>query len=171
MFHNKLPPIERLRELFNYDPQTGILTFAMDIRNYHRKFDRKIGDIAGYLVKNRLVAIIDGQGVYLHRVIWMLMTGRDPGEYEIDHINRISTDNRWDNLRLADRSLNCCNTEQRKDNASGQRGVHFDSKHKSKPWVVQININGSRVCKRFSQKEKAIEKAQELITTRNGSFD
>jgi hypothetical protein len=34
------------------------------------------------------------------------MTGEDPGEKQIDHANRIKTDNRFWNLRLADAAQN-----------------------------------------------------------------
>ena len=36
--------------------------------------------------------------IYLsHRIIWMWMTGEDPGEMEVDHIDRDRFNNRWSN--------------------------------------------------------------------------
>ena len=47
------------------------------------------------------------------RVIWMLMTGVDPQEFEVDHINRSRDCNAWHNLRLVTKSENAVNRKKR----------------------------------------------------------
>lgn len=55
---------------------------------------------------------------YLHRRIM----GAEPQD-EVDHKNRIPSDNRRENLRLCAHRDNCANTTHRKS-ASGYKGVH-----------------------------------------------
>lgn len=56
------------------------------------------------------------------RLAYKLYYGKDPGELEIDHINRIKTDNRPSNLRLATRRQNIANRVVR-PNRLGVLGV------------------------------------------------
>lgn len=83
---------ERARELLSYNPETGEL---------RRKTGRSgvRGVIAGGIAYNgyRLVTI-DGKSWYAHRVIYLIMTGEWPPD-QMDHINRVRDDNRWENLR------------------------------------------------------------------------
>lgn len=58
---------------------------------------------------------------------------------QIDHINRIRTDNRICNLRECSNINNQWNTNIRKDNTSGIKNIHWDNK--SKEWRVQFNAN------------------------------
>lgn len=53
----------------------------------------------------------------------MLVTGRDPGAFEIDHIDRDPTNNGWHNLRLATSSEQALNKGVRRDSTTGLRGV------------------------------------------------
>ena len=46
----------------------------------------------------------------IHRIIWKWVTGEEPG-YTIDHINRIPSDNRIRNLRVADWSTQMLNRD------------------------------------------------------------
>ena len=45
----------------------------------------------------------------VHRIIWISVNGLIPQGFVIDHINRIKSDNRISNLRLADAKLNSNN--------------------------------------------------------------
>ena len=86
-----LPSQKRLLELFAYDKDTGVLTRRRTSRVAGTK-DRK-----GYLT-----TYVDGSEYKVHRLVWMIVTGCDPGDLTIDHKNRNKDDNRFDNLRIAD---------------------------------------------------------------------
>ncbi len=65
----------------------------------------------------------DGKKLYLHRAIWELLRGAIPAGMEIDHINGDRADNRIENLRAVDRSVNLKNKRTTPPNATGHRGV------------------------------------------------
>ncbi len=77
-----------------------------------------------------------------HRVAWLLMTGSDPVE-EIDHINGVKTDNRWENLRPANRSQNAMNQRVRSSSKSGFKGVSWHSRVGK--WRACIKAGGKHV--------------------------
>ena len=88
----ELPSLEELREILEYNPETGELT------RIYKSGKRKVvtcNGNSGILIK------INRQQYVAHRLIWKLHTGEDPGELEIDHINHNRLDNSWSNLRLA----------------------------------------------------------------------
>ena len=94
-----LPSVELLRERFNYDEHTGVVTYKVS----PKVSAIKTGETAGSLTVrgDYYKVIIDKTTYMLHRIIWKLVTGQDPGELEIDHHNRNGNDNRFQNLRLA----------------------------------------------------------------------
>jgi hypothetical protein len=112
---------ERLRELFSYNPETGLMTRLKPTA--HRT---KTGDVItrveplGYTVVQ-----IDKKIYKVHRLAWLYMTGEWPKE--IDHINGIRNDNRWCNLRKATRSQNQINGRIRSNNKTGYKGVSIQS--------------------------------------------
>lgn len=96
-----LPSYERLHELFSYDKDTGYLTRNASGGN------RKAGSTVGYNNgKGYLMTSVDGCYYMVHRIIWLMATGNDPGTQEVDHINRDQSDNRLDNLRCVTRQQN-----------------------------------------------------------------
>lgn len=130
-----LPSQERLRELLDYDQETGVLTWKVKPAK-----QIKVGDVAGSLNGHGYLATsVDGARHRNHRLIWMWMTGDDPGDLQVDHINRNPSDNRWENLRLATHSQNMSNTH-RSDNTSGIPGVTWFKSRKK--WRVQLRVNG-----------------------------
>lgn len=115
-----LPTQERLKELFDYDPATGVVR-ALTFRRHGARGRYEKGDVIGYPDANGyLKATVDGKPYALHRVVWKWMTGDEPPEY-LDHKNRVRHDNSWANLRAADASLNGANKAVRRP--SGSAGV------------------------------------------------
>jgi hypothetical protein len=125
----------RLREVLNYDPETGVVTWLVRAANCIR-----IGDIAGCInPKGYHQVRIDRATYRTHRLAFLYMTGEWPPN-ETDHINGDKADNRWTNLRLATRSQNQANLRKMATNTSGYKGVRW---HKGK-WEAKITVNGQQ---------------------------
>jgi hypothetical protein len=97
-------PVDRLRELFAYDPASGVMTWIK--KTGHRA---QVGAVAGSLNAGGYAVVrFDGVQSYVHRIAWALQTGAWPAG-EIDHIDGARANNRWTNLRQADHTLNMQN--------------------------------------------------------------
>ena len=151
----------RARELFTYDKETGFL-----IRKI-KAGSANAGDISGCPdTCGRLQTRVDGHRYRTHRLIWLIVTGNFP-EYEIDHINRIPTDNRWSNLREATRFGNTQNVGVRRDNTSGFKGVTFEN-GKWKARCRAYGVKYSLGC--YSTPEEASAKYEEFAQSKFGDF-
>jgi len=64
----------------------------------------------------------------VHRVVYELHNGDIPAGLYVDHINGDRSDNRVDNLRLADTYGNASNAKTPRNNKSGYKGVCFDNR-------------------------------------------
>ena len=96
-----LPPVGRVRELLNYDPETGVLTWRVARRG------TAAGAVAGSLNRvGYIYVVVDGTRCLSHRLAWLLATGSDPAPSEIDHRDGDRSNNRLDNLRPASRAEN-----------------------------------------------------------------
>lgn len=132
-------PQALLQQLLDYDPETGTLKWKVDFGHH------KAGTEAGRIHKRRkhgraAVEINLGGFTYqAHNLIWSIVTGKQP-ENEVDHKNRDPADNRWENLREADRSQNQANTALYENNQSGRRGVHFIARLNR--WRAIISVKG-----------------------------
>lgn len=130
---NTLPSQKRLRELFNYDPETGIVTRRMAV-----SVKCRAGDVVGHREARGYVhTTVDWRPIRLHQLIWIYVHGRIDGE--IDHVNGDKSDNRLSNLRPANRSQNMSNKPLDRRNKSGFKGVHWSKKDRC--WVAQIQVN------------------------------
>ena len=130
---------ERLRQLFSYDPETGLFT---------RRVSRgrtKVGSIAGAdRGDGRKQLGIDWHQYLTSRLAWLYMMGSWPPKgHEVDHRDLNRSNDSWSNLRLATRSQNEVNKGLRRDNKSGFKGVYFD--RKLSKFVAEVSINGRRV--------------------------
>lgn len=144
---------ERLREVLNYDPETGVFTW---IKKTCRK--AKIGKVAGTITNakhGRVFMSVDGQRNYAHRFAWLYVKGEwPPPGSEIDHANGDASDNRWINLRLATKTQNRANSVVYKNNKSGIKGVHWHPQ--SQKWRAAIRFERrTRHIGLFSNKEDA----------------
>lgn len=145
-----------LRELLNYDPETGIVSW---------KSSRKktiIGKRAGTSAKvgrereklGRRQICINGKIYMEHRLIWLYMTGSWP-EQVIDHIDGNGLNNKWNNLRTCSQSDNSCNSRIMKNNTSGIKGLHWDKANRK--WLVYICRNGkNKNLGRYADKNQAL---------------
>jgi hypothetical protein len=123
------------RRLFDYDPETGALTWR--VRTGPRT---PVGDEAGHLTDKGYRRVrVHGRLHLAHRIIWLWMTGDWPAG-EIDHVNHVRDDNRWTNLREATRVENTRNASMRHDNTSGHVGVHWHRQNQK--WMARIKVNG-----------------------------
>ncbi len=113
-----LPSQERLKELLDYNPSTGVFTWKV-----RPSRSVKIGDVAGKT--NTYIQIrIDWVSYQAHRLAWMYMTGEDPGETQIDHFDENKHNNAFINLRKATHGQNKSNQGARKHNKTGKKGVY-----------------------------------------------
>jgi hypothetical protein len=89
---------------------------------------------------------IGGKLYKAHRLIMIAFVGKS--DQEVDHINRIKTDNRFENLRYCTRRENNLNMD-RVDNAKG----YYLNNNK---WQSQISIKGKqKYLGRFEKEEDA----------------
>jgi hypothetical protein len=121
---------EQLKELVNYDPGTGLMTW--------RKPRRKCrpGDEVGRFVKEYRQVYIEGRTYYVHVLAFLYMTGEWP-KRDMDHDNTIKSDNRWVNLRPATRSQNKANAPVQGNNKLGLKGVSWSDRDRVYEWSVK----------------------------------
>lgn len=140
----------QLKELYDYNPDTGIFTRKQRPRSSFKNNYGYIGHLS-VIERNKLGTI--SQGGYLlieigkkkyraHRLAWLYVHGRFPVD-QIDHINHLRADNRIINLREATNQENSKNISLRKDNVSGITGVYF--RKEMKKWGAFINHNTKRI--------------------------
>lgn len=128
---------EQVRKAFNYDPESGILTWVDGRRR------TKIGKIAGSLRSDGYYDIrFNYKLIRAHRLIWMYMYGYFPDQ--IDHINGIRGDNRLCNLRESNNHLNHHNVKRKKRLESSEfksRFLGVSWSYRRKKWIAQIKLN------------------------------
>lgn len=130
---------ERLKELFHYDPLSGIFTRLVNTGRHGRY---KAGTVAGsYTERGYLVVVIESKIFSLHRLAWLYMTGEWPLA-GVDHGNGVHDDNRFENLRPAEQWQNAQNNKIPVTNTSGLIGASW---HKGKKkWCAGIGANRKR---------------------------
>lgn len=130
-----LPPVELVRELLDYDQETGVLTWRAP-----RGRSVKPGDVAGCLDVEGYLRVQINKALYkAHRVAWLHATGNDPLDSQIDHIDGNRANNRFANLRKATNAQNQCNRKPRTEGLSGYKGVTW--KKDRGRWQARITVD------------------------------
>lgn len=128
---------EQASQLLRYEPDTGKLFWVV-----RKKGGKGYGSEAGYMNKKigYMYVGINRYRCLVHRIAWLLHYGYAP-DCQIDHIDRNRSNNRIDNLRLAQRNEkdNHQNKSISSNNTSGALGVYW---HKAaKKWCSEIWVD------------------------------
>jgi len=109
-----------LKKLLDYDQATGKLFWRERSKSGRRgsaSWNARYAGREAFTSKNRkgyCITTLMGRSVMAHRIIWIMMTGREPNG-QIDQINGNPADNRWSNLREVSPAGNSRNRAQRRD--------------------------------------------------------
>jgi hypothetical protein len=143
---SRLSP-ERLRANLLYNHVTGQFLWNKKWRGVAR------GKKAGCVLSRGYVQImVDGEKHLAHRLAWFYVFGVWPA-LQIDHINGDKQDNRIENLRDVNGSVNSHNAIK-PVGATGKRGVKFDKERQK--WRSSISVDGKeRYLGRFETIDEA----------------
>lgn len=131
----------RLRELIDYDPETGIFMRKLSVSWRHRPGTRADvvqprGRAEGYYY-----ARVDGRRYSAHRLAWLYVYGEWP-KHQIDHIDGNPGNNRIANLRDVTASMNQQNHKRvPKKSKSGFIGVSL----KRGRWMAALTFDGKQI--------------------------
>lgn len=139
--YKKLPTQKYLRACFDYDPETGILTWRKRSDVSAQVNARCVGKSAGSRVPYNLIQI-KGIQYRAHRLIWGYVFGSIPKDMEIDHIDGDTQNNRLSNLRLASSGQNKHNSRKSR-RGKLPKGVYVA--HKTKRFAARIQVNRKRI--------------------------
>jgi len=124
-----------LKRFATYDPFTGVFTRRVE----HGRLG--VGDALEVLLPTGYYRIRFGNTfIRAHRAAFLYMTGHIPKE--VDHKNRIRTDNRWDNLRDGSNGVNDANRSVYKNSTLGYAGIEKEAS--TGKYRVRISSGGKR---------------------------
>ena len=127
-----------LKRLFNYNAQTGLF-----IRRIDHSSRARAGDVVGTPAGSGYLNVCINYRKYIvHRLVWLYVYGHFP-PHDIDHINRVKTDNRLANLRSVTRSENQHNLATKQSNTSGFTGVRRSPTPGK--WCARITIKSEEI--------------------------
>ena len=143
-----------------YKPAKGYKNYIVsshgNVKHIHTGDVEQVLNINGYYYVN-----ISNNGVkyqYLvHRLVGDTFITNPENKTIVDHIDRVRTNNKVDNLRWVTNRENCFNRST--TNKSGYVGVHCTPNGK---WKANLSINGKKYLGTFKTIEEAIEYRTEL---------
>lgn len=158
-----LPKVERLKELFVIDRETGDLVWAKQCGTVRR------GAVAGAInADGYRRASVDGQLFMVHRLVWKILSGEEPPE-TLDHWDGNTLNNRFENLRTATASGNALNSKVRKDNKTNVKGVCFE--RQSGKWRAYLYVLGKQIrLGRFATEAQATKAVTEARLKTHSEF-
>lgn len=125
-----------LKRLLSYNPKTGAFVWKVSLSS-RACVGKVVG--SGKTLDDYIRISIHGKRYLCHRLAVLYMVGVWPKK-DVDHKNRIKTDNRWKNLRPASNSENHVNVGLAHNNTSGVTGVTWDKSRLS--WKASICVLG-----------------------------
>ena len=130
---------DQLKELLHYCPETGVFTRRTSCGRY------RAGTTVGTKPSGTLKYVsiyVANQRFLAQRLAWLYVYGELPIT-DLDHINRVKTDNRIENLRQVTRSQNMQNVWLHKHNTSGHKGISWTARLKK--WRVYVFLQRKQI--------------------------
>tara|TARA_R110000787_G_scaffold10252_2_gene34936 strand:+ start:835 stop:1314 length:480 start_codon:yes stop_codon:yes gene_type:complete len=150
-----------LKDLLEYSPETGLFHWLISQGN------QKAGNVAGTNDHGYALVKINGKKYKAHRLAWLYMTGSFPKDC-IDHVNGVTGDNRFSNLREATNSQNQYNKGTGKHNLLGVKGVR---KTKIGRYEARATLSKNTLCLgTYDTAEEASRAYQEFAKKHHGEF-
>ncbi len=156
-----MPSKKELRDMFNYEPETGKLF----LKKKATKYDwRKIGvEVGRYDRRGYRVAFINFKAFRVHNIIWNMNFGPIPKGMLIDHQDHNPSNNRLENLRSIPEADNYRNKTRDKRNTSGCAGVGFCTKKRdAKKWRAILSKKHIGYFENFADAVAARKAAERL---------
>ena len=164
---------DQLRAILDYDPETGEFRWRETAHKSKMWNTKYAGEIAGGKATSGrnttyLAIGIEGRRYYAHRLAWLYIHGEWPPAV-IDHVDGDGSNNAIANLRLATNRENQANRGRQRNNATGYKGVHFETwtgKYKAKIQHSGKTYNLGR----FETPEEAHEAYEAAASRLHGDF-
>lgn len=156
MAKRPIPTADELRQLLEYDPDTGAFRWKTRPVEWfshcsagHREricnswnaawAQKDPGRIDGY---GYLIITVNHSHLRAHRIAWCITHGEWPSE-QIDHINGDRADNRLSNLRASTHTENQRNMRRSRANTSGVTGVYWCGR--TKRWKAEVTLRTGKI--------------------------
>lgn len=146
------PTRAELLDAFNYDPETGHVTWKVIAGNRSRG---PIGHLNPCKVLNINIPM-NGRptAMLVHRIAWIMTNGEIPRGYDVRHVSDNITDNRLSNLQLT-RNVNRPGKYSTNKSSTGIRGIYPTSSGRKGFRTCHRDVNGTPVWKCFQRLEDA----------------
>lgn len=128
---SQTPTPERIRELLDYDPETGVLVWRKPGHGIH------CGSPAGMQKRGYVVLVIDRQTRFAHRLAWAHYYG-EQAQAQVDHVDGNGFNNSIANLRLCDSAQN----QQNRVRFTSRTGLKGVTRLPNGRFQAQIKVNG-----------------------------
>ena len=126
--------MEYLKEYLIYDPDNGKFFWKKESLNKARKVGEEAGSYAG---NGYSIICVENKRFSGHRLAWYFYYGEWP-DFHIDHMDGDKQNNKINNLRKSNPSVNMKNRGLNKNNTTGYSGIQ---KSRNK-WRVRVRIDG-----------------------------
>jgi hypothetical protein len=143
----KTSEIERWKAVTGYEELYEVSSLG-NVRSLPKRNQKQMLIMSPKISRYRYVLLVKDNKRKMFSVGSLVLTafkGPRPYKLEVDHINRVKTDDRLTNLRWLSRSQNELNCDRCENSSSGGvAGVNWHTQ--SQTWRATVSLNGAQKC-------------------------